>query len=191
MSIVPVKIRIDTRHLTRNLARIRDRFHAEVRDSVEAIVVDGLIRGGTSPVEGWGRYKAYSASYSNQMGFTKTAKVSAKTGRLVVGGFKGKGGGTVKGTDGAKYNNKKPGKVNLTVSGTMLDSLKVSVLKDRIKIFFTSPFAAYHNDGIPSKAGLVRRPLLPSKSGETFSRTVMRYLNKAAASSVDKELKNK
>lgn len=191
MSIVGVKIRIDTRNLTRDLVKIRENFHAAVRDSVEGIVVDGLIRGGTSPVEGWGRYKAYSASYSAQMGFTKTAKVSAKTGRLVVGGFKGKGGGTVKGTDGASYNNKKPGKVNLTVSGSMLDSLKVSVFKDRIKIFFSSPFAVFHNDGIPSKAGTIRRPLLPSKPGETFSRAVMRYLNKTAASSVDKELKKK
>jgi hypothetical protein len=170
MSTVPIKIRINTRDLARNFTRIRDNFHKQVFDSLRSIIVTKLIKGGTSPVEGWGRFKDYAQSYKEKI----TADDAA-----------------IKGTDGNLWEGKKLRPVNLTVSDKMLDSFGMEILKDRIKVFFKSEFAVYHNDGIPSKAGPVRRPLLPSKTGEKFSRTVMRHLLKEASTSVDKELKKK
>lgn len=100
------------------------------------------IQSGMSPVEGVGRYKGYSESYSEAI----------REGRY-------------------RQYGKKLRPINLTLSGTMLRSIKARQGKDNLTIYFSSPIAKYHDEEGAGKAKVIRR-MLPSKPNEKFSRTI-------------------
>lgn len=80
------------------------------------LAIKSRISKGQSPVEGYGRYEPYSASYKKQ---------------IKDGNVKGK---------------RRTSPVNLRVTGKMLRSLKKRVTNNGFSIWFTSPIAKYHDD---------------------------------------------
>ena len=100
------------------------------------------IQSGMSPVEGFGRYQGYSKSYSEAI----------REGRY-------------------RQYGKKLRPINLTLSGTMLRSIKSRQGKDNLTIYFSSPIAKYHDEMGAGKSKIIRR-MLPSQPNEKFSKTI-------------------
>lgn len=100
---------------------------------------------GKSPVEGQGRYVAYSPTYQSDIRY-----------------------GTVK----KHYPEKRIRPVNLYLSGAMYKSAESKPVDGGLNISFKDKKAEYHNDMGAGKSKVIRR-MLPTKSGETFSRTIM------------------
>lgn len=106
------------------------------------------IQKGISPVEGQGRFQKYSDSYSRS---------------IQAGLFNAFG--------------KKTRPVNLTLSGQLLGSIFTKDADTGTTVGFSDEKAGFHNDQGAGKAKTVRR-MLPTKSGETFSRPIMQRVMK-------------
>jgi hypothetical protein len=79
--------------------------------------------------------------------------------------------------------NKKQSPRNLTLTGKMLNSLKVQVLTNSLKIWFSDEKAKYHNDEGAGKSKVIRR-ILP-RDGERWARKI----EKAIADALIKAIK--
>lgn len=101
------------------------------------------IKQGKSPVEGQGRLVEYSPSYKDAIGY--------KLGRQF---------------------GKRERPVNLSLSGKMLLSVNVRERKSGVTIGFSDKKAEYHDELGAGKSKTLRR-MLPTRTGETFSRTIM------------------
>jgi len=81
-----------------------------------------------------------------------------------------------------KLPGKKQRPVNMTITGKMVNSLKVINVKTGFSVFFTDKKAEYHNDlGVKrndAPGGKVFRRLIPNRSGEEFSKTITKPLIK-------------
>jgi len=103
-------------------------------------LIVGEIKRGFSPVASYGKFDAYSESYKKAI---LAGRVMPKT-------------------------EVRP--VDLTVSGQMLNTFKVSKTSKSIVMEFTDKIAKYHND-LGAGASKVIRKMLPS-SGEKFKKTI-------------------
>lgn len=88
-----------------------------------------------------------------------------------------------------KKKSKNPTKVNMTLSGEMMDSmfLKDNNSKQTILIGFTDKKAEYHNDLGAGKSRVIRR-LLPNKKGEEFVKNVNVKLKQLSKETTKKAL---
>ena len=66
---------------------------------------------------------------------------------------------------------KKPRPVNLTLSGQLLSTLKITPKKSDIEITFTDELFDVHNKQGAGKSKVIRR-MLPTNKGEQFSRSI-------------------
>ena len=127
-------------------------------------LVDFEIGKGKSPVKGVGRFEAYSDVYLDRIE---------------------EEGGIIKGTDGKLNIGKRKRPVNLSVSGTMRKSLTLKKgawwNQRQILLYYKSKFAKYHDGG---NLAIPRRPMLPTKEGEEFSRTITKFLKIAAIDAI-------
>jgi hypothetical protein len=103
---------------------------------------------GKSPVDGETRFRGYSDGYIT----------SIKRGL------------------GSRYG-KRPRPVNLNLTGKMLASGTTKPVENGIEVSFKDKKAEYHNDMGAGKSKVIRR-LLPTRPGETFSRTIWKKVNK-------------
>ena len=99
---------------------------------------------GKSPVEGQGRLVGYSAGYKNE----------------------------IKTIYSKKYG-KRERPVNLYLSGTMVRSGYTKDAQNGVTVGFKDIKASYHND-LGAGKSKVKRRILPTNPGETFSRTIMK-----------------
>lgn len=119
------------------------------------------IEGGKSPVEGLGRYEGYSPSYTKAIG----KKLGAQFG-------------------------KRARPVNLKLTGKMLGTVNAKTVRGGTVLGFKDPKAVYHDQDGAGKSKALRR-MLPTRSGETFSRTIMQKLrailrDKVIGASIDR-----
>ena len=83
--------------------------------------------------------------------------------------------------------NKKKRPVNLTLTGKMLNSIKVRKTREYVKVWFADEKAKYHNDEGAGRSKIIRR-LLP-KDGEQFSRNIQNKIVEALGEAIAKVLK--
>lgn len=76
--------------------------------------------------------------------------------------------------------------VNLTKTGDLRNSQRVKEAKGKVTVDYRDYKAPFHNEGTPKMA---RRPLLPTRKGEEFSRTITKFLKSLAIKSIDAVLK--
>lgn len=76
--------------------------------------------------------------------------------------------------------------VNLTKTGDLRKSQKVKEAKGKVSVEYRDYKAPFHNEGTPNMA---RRPLLPTRQGEEFSRVITKFLKGLAIKSIDAVLK--
>ncbi len=122
--------------------------------------VNREISSGKSPVQGVGRFKDYSDSYKDAIEENE---------------------GIMRGTDGKLWSGKRVRPVNLFVSGTMQKSQRITEKDGKIQLSYTSKFAVYHNVGTLK---MPRRPMLPTDKGETFSRSITKFLYDTAKKAI-------
>jgi hypothetical protein len=156
--------------LTKGFDSIQKAFRGSLKSSIGKKINDTIGKGRT-PVKGGSRRLAgYSDSYK------ETIKNSQ-----------------AKGTDGRVHRNKRQRPVNLTVSGDMLKSQKVTLTPKGVNITYTQKvdgknIAAQHNDGDPGR-GLPERRILPNRRGEEFSKEVQQHVERIANISVKKAIR--
>ena len=154
------KVSIKLTRALRSLRDIQKEFNRNAQRLI-GLLIDQEIGKGLSPVAGWGRYDEYSSSYQAAI-------------------------------KGGQYAGKKVRPVNLYLTGKLRKSQRVGTRTKEggevVTVSYTDKKAAYHNDGIPTKRGVIRRPLIPTKPGEKFSRTIDRRLYEIAKKSVAKIL---
>lgn len=129
--------------------------------------IKGAIVKGNSPVQGGGknstsgrvRFADYSESY----------KKAITSGRYSQFG-------------------KKLRKINLTLSGQMLDSLSARVVGDRVRIFFKDTKARFHDLEGAGKSKTIRR-LLP-RTGERFVKAITDLKLEILSKAISKETRN-
>lgn len=78
------------------------------------------------------------------------------------------------------------GKVDMKVSGKMLNSLKTRATRTGFTLWFSSGLAKYHD--LPGLARVLRR-LLPSLPGEKFVPTLDKVLTKASRNATNRALR--
>ena len=113
-----------------------------------------IIRKGLSPVQGEGRFKKYSKSYLK----------------------------AIEGSQG-DFKSKKKSPVNLTLSGDMLKETKVKKTENGLILSIDHWLADIHNRQGAGKSKVIRR-LLPTESGETFTREITKRLREALLQAV-------
>lgn len=113
----------------------------------------------------------------------------------VITGYISSGKSPVTGRDFAAYHDsyakvkgrKKP--VDLMVTGTMLDSLRVKQNKiGQVKIWFESKIAKYHDRYKLGKRKVTRR-LLPRTNREKFAPGIMKFITETLQKAVKKEIR--
>tara|TARA_R110000851_G_scaffold114211_1_gene239288 strand:- start:2233 stop:2820 length:588 start_codon:yes stop_codon:yes gene_type:complete len=164
-------------------------FKKAAKDAGAIALRDGVIdsiKRGVSPVKGFGRFQKYSVSYTQAI--KGEAFLDPKSGEWVI--FR-----TINGkkrmiaVDKKKYDRgnseidralerKKVRPVNLTLTGKLLKSLFVKVLKNSVVIGFDNKLANIHNKEGAGKSKVIRR-MLPTNKGEKFSRSITIRLSEA------------
>lgn len=76
--------------------------------------------------------------------------------------------------------------VNLTKTGDLRKSQRLKDVRGKVSVEYKDYKAPFHNEGTPKMA---RRPLLPTRQGEEFSRTITKFLKELAKKSIDAVLK--
>lgn len=145
-----VKIKFKLAALQKSMPKVKEHFNKSILGDL-GNEINREIKAGKSPVRGVARFQDYSNSYK--------AKI--------------KEGDGVKGTDGSVSASKRLRPVNLFVSGAMQNSQRTRETNGKIRVSYLSKFAAYHNEGTNK---MPRRPMLPTKEGELFSRTIFKFL---------------
>jgi hypothetical protein len=154
---------------TDKINRAKAQFYAQVANDLPKVIVDNILKG-ISPVEGFGRFQQYSASYIKQIEHNRIAdkknnKAADKALSKGLTPIDKRNHGTAE-----LFRGKLKSPVNLKLSGFMLASIKGEVNQNGAKISFDSPIAKYHNGD-----GKVYRPMLP-KGGQVFSSLIMKKL---------------
>jgi hypothetical protein len=179
-----------------NSAKTRRKIKKYVRQSLksmatvvkEQILIE--IRGGRSPVKGFGRFPRYSDSYRAAIKM-KAAFRTLKNGKIIAWNKlsnkdlrqfraskqarkenKGVGDKIYDLNSKLREKNKKVSPVNLTLTGDLLNSLKVKVKKNELDISFDNKLFKIHNNEGAGKSKTKRR-LLPDGRNETFNRSIV------------------
>lgn len=139
-----------------------------------------MITSGISPVAGKGRFKGYSESYKSVIQGKLSFRTNRYTGQVytIVPQLK---------VDKVRFAKKRIRPVNMTLSGAMLDSLRVKVYGDRVEASFKSEIAQYHNNLGAGKSRVIRR-LLPDRKGEQFSEVIMANMRKIMTDFIQLEI---
>jgi len=116
------------------------------------------IAGGRSPVDGK-RLKRYSESYRDRIR---------------------RGGGD--------FSSKKRSPVNMYLSGEMIKSFFVKIIRNGLSIGFDNELADIHNRQGAGKSKVIRR-LLPTKKGEQFSRSIRKRVREVLTQTANKIFK--
>lgn len=154
-------IKITRRIKINDLTRkLREQFKRQMPKVVNNLIKEKIL-GGSSPVEGFKKFPPYSVEYSKLKG--------------------------------------KKAPVDLFVTGDLIESLKVSTKGlGEIKAAFTDKKAAFHNgnsEGIRKQGqklsnGLPVRRVLPDRSGEKFTKSILNKIlsktNRIASQEVNK-----
>jgi hypothetical protein len=186
------------------------KWQVVAKEDIKLMVVD-MIERGQSPVKGGGgqtggavRYIDYSDMYKAQIesarkntgknrksdyndkfkksAFTQSGQRSVKSG---VTGSRRKQGSYL---SVLFANGKRLRPVNLKVTGEMLRSIKSRIIKNGIAVWFTDEKAKYHNTLGAGKSKVIRR-MLPSESGEQFSKVIESNMYQLLDDIMNNELK--
>ena len=148
----------------KGLRILKDNMQKKAIKDLKDIVIEVIrenISKGVSPVRGQKRFVAYSDSYKMQI---KKKRKPFNTIR------------------------KRIGRVNMTVTGEMLQSLKSLPLSKKLKIFFSDKKAIYHNELGAGKSKVIRR-LLPTSKGEVFNKSITNRIIERVKKLLDDETK--
>jgi hypothetical protein len=162
LKLDPKTVQNISNNIKRNLQNISVEFANQGGEPPRA-EIKKLIEAGISPVEGVGRFKGYSESYTEQI---KSRKARDEDGKIQSG--------------------KRIRPVNLTLSGKLLKSLKVKALGNKIQISFNrktksgDDLAKIINDG--------GRRILPTERGERFHRSITKKFIEIASKIIRKYL---
>lgn len=148
------KKRNDIAKLKNLVSDVKSEFIKASSDDIKFMIVDDSIKKGSSPVAGVGRYQAYSDSYKDSI---RKGRQKPKTSTSPV---------------------------NLTKTGKMLDSFKVTKTSKGLLLKFTDLKAAYHNFLGAGKSHVIR-PMLPIGS-EGFKPSINKQLLDLLRRAVDK-----
>ncbi len=178
-----VRVKVDTSKLQKSLEKVVPKINKASKKALPELVKENIKRG-VSPVKGVGRFQKYSENYratiKGERGFRTSkhggvypiesvsnkelrAYRASKEARKQNRGLKK----LIKG-ETAKYN-KRVSPVNMTLSGKMVASLKAKIVGGFLTLSFFDEKAEYHNEGTKT---IPRRPLLPTKEGEKFNRSI-------------------
>lgn len=154
MSFKFKRLKSDIAKLDLSVRQIKDEFIRSSSAELEKIIVEDNIKKGFSPVAGAGRYQSYSESYKKAI---RAGYAKPKT---------------------------KTTPVNLTQTGDMLDSFKISKTSKSIVLRFTNKLASIHNFLGAGKSKVVR-PMLPI-GNEGFKPSVNKQILDLLKDAVDK-----
>lgn len=140
---MPLKIKtsIDFSNVKKKLIRYQSESIKAVQREIGPLILND-IKNGRSPVQGFVRFQKYSESYLS----------SIKSGRYA-------------------FLDKKKRPVNLTLSGVLLESLKIDSTDKQIEISFTDELFNIHNSKGAGKSKVIRR-MLPTNEGEFFNKSI-------------------
>lgn len=145
-----------------------------------------LIASGQSPVDGYGRFEGYSASYQAEIKGNQKARVKAAVAKAVAKVSKSSKAkkkivgnkARAKAKDLEQKYGKKVRPINLFLTGEMLDGYDYRIQGDVIEVGMVSgsqdrkDIASYHNDGTSK---MPQRKIVPGP-GESFTITIMRAI---------------
>jgi hypothetical protein len=182
------KAKVDSKEMKKSLNKYRDEFIKQTSNELQGLILNE-IENGRSPVQGFGRFAKYSDSYLAQINM-KSAFRTLPNGKIIAWNkLSSKELKSFRASKQAvKQNkqigeliehlnikfleyNKKPRPVNLTLSGKLLSSLKITPKESDIEITFTDELFDVHNKQGAGKSQTVRR-MLPTNKGEKFSRSI-------------------
>ena len=121
--------------------------------------IEESIAKGISPVKSQGRFEKYSTTYLNQIKAKRYIK-----------------------------QNKKTRPVNLFLSGELMASLFTRITLKGLLVGFDNKLAEIHNNKGAGKNKTIRR-MLPTESGEEFTRSITLRLRESVRKAIDKILK--
>lgn len=144
---MPARVTINLKDIKKMVDNVSKKFSLDLKAEIADVIAE-KITSGISPVDGQGRYKNYSESYSTTKG--------------------------------------RVAPVDMIVTGNMLNSLTVKQSAiGRIKIFFNSKIADYHQKGSNK---LPKRELLPNRRGSTFTLDIIKKIKTILEKAVRKEV---
>lgn len=162
-----VRVKVDA-------SKVKKKVNSFVQDALKTMAKEirpeilKEIEGGRPPVKGLKRYQGYSKSYIDAI----EGKATFRTNKLTKGVFKITDPDKVWDyTEKFRLYGKRKRPVNLKVTGQLLASLKAESNKSDVKIWFDDELFDIHNNKGAGKSKTIRR-MLPTKQGETFSRSI-------------------
>lgn len=194
------KVKIDTKKLAKKIDIAKKVLGKTIRKELKEQVL-AEIKGGRSPVRGFGRFDKYSESYrlsiKNKLGFFfKNGKV------IPISAIGNKELKSLRASRKARSQNnknksfikslnshlegKKVSPVNLKLSGALLDSIFTRVNNNRVTIGFKDEKFEYHNEG---QGNLPIRRMLPTNTGEQFNRSITLRIRNLVLSKIKKIFK--
>lgn len=158
------KVRINLKGLKNKVNKAAPRFHVLIGKFLKQKILDFLIKG-ISPVAGFARFEKYSESYTE-----KIESVRKKNKKLKKQGTR----------SNSQFSGKLKSPVNLKLSGDLHSSLEVTQTeRNKTVVRFKDFKAKFHNELGVGKKKILRR-LLPTNSGEEFSKVIQREIVKKA-----------
>ena len=149
------KIKVDTSLLKEKYEKFKEEALKDISQNIGSYIKDS-IGAGISPVGKLKDFKKYSKSYT---------KAIAKTGGFDV--------------------NKNASPVNLTLTGKLINSLKIVLGSDRINIRFDNEKFIYHNNEGAGKSKVKRR-MLPTEQGEKFNKQITTSIKESLSRVIQK-----
>ena len=182
-----VKVKVDSKNFKKKVERFASRAIKVMASEIKVEILKE-IEGGRSPVKGFGRFQKYSKSYLDQISMKLAFRTNKKTGGLfALEKLSNKELKQYRASKEARImnagigdkiqdlndhlKNKRKSPVNLKVSGDLLDDLSTESTKNEVKISFDNELFDIHNNKGAGKSKVIRR-MLPTKKGETFSRSI-------------------